>query len=122
MGLVAMLGLSSGGTGNAQTDGSNGHLSSDVDILSVDCASQPPTDKIVSSCALELSILDLTLEQEDTVASAMAWAQARWPGHSGTGTMFRLNVFGTGTSARARWHRHDGSITGTISTMAQEPE
>ena len=71
---------------------------------------------------MELSILDLTFEQEDTGASTKAWAQAQWPGHSGTGTMFRLNVFGTGTLARARWHRHDGSITGTISTMAQEPE
>ena len=74
MGLDAMLGLSSGGTGNAQTDGSNGHLSSDVDILSVDFV-----HKTVSSCALELSVLDLTLEKEDTVASAMAWAQAQWP-------------------------------------------
>jgi len=95
-----MLGLSSSGTGSAQTDGSNSHLSSYVDFLSVDCASQPPTYKIVSSCALELSILDLTLEQEDTVASAMAWAQARWPGHSGTGTM---------AQAQCLWHRHIGT-------------
>jgi hypothetical protein len=98
-----MLGLSRGGTGSAKTDGSNSHLSSDVDFLSVDFASQPPTDKIVSSCALELGILDLTFEQEDTVASAMAWAQARWPGHSGTGTM---------AQAQCLRHRHIG--TGTV--------
>ena len=83
--------------------------------------------KVVPSCALELSILDLTFEQEDTGASTMAWAQAQWPGHSGTGTMaqaqcLRHRHIGTGTVAQARWRRHDGLVTGTLLTMAQEQE
>ena len=95
-----MLGLSSGGTGNAQTDGTNSHLSADVDFVSVDFASQPPTDTIVSSCALELSILDLTSDEEDTGTSTMARAQARWHGHSGTGTM---------AQAQCLRHKHVGT-------------
>jgi hypothetical protein len=83
--------------------------------------------KVVPSCALELSILDLTFEQEDTGASTKAWAQAQWPGHSGTGTMaqaqcLRHRHIGTGTVAQARWRRHDGLVTGTLLTMAQEQE
>jgi hypothetical protein len=60
-----MLGLSGGGTGNAQTYGSNSNLSADVDFVLVDHASQPPTHAVVSSCVSELSILDLTFERKD---------------------------------------------------------
>jgi hypothetical protein len=56
---VAMLSLSGSGTGNAQTDGSNSHLSANVDFVLVDYVSQPPTNAVV------LSILDLTFKQED---------------------------------------------------------
>ena len=100
---IAMLGLSGGGTGNTQTDGSKSNLPADVDFVSVDFASQPPTDTIVSRCALELSILDLTFEQEDTGTSTMARAQARWHRHSGTGTM-----------AQAQCLRHKHVDTGTV--------
>ena len=94
-----MLGLSGCWTGNTQTDGSMSNLPTDVDFVSVDFASQPPTDTIVLRCALGLSILDLTFEQEDTGTSTMARAQARWHGHSGTVTM---------AQAQCLRHKHVG--------------